>query len=118
MNIDPTRALSGLPETSLDKRPAQNLEEAAEQFEKILVRQFVQVMTEGLFENGLGGDDTPGWVQGQAGLQQETLTDTISQHLVESGALKLSDLLLRQWNRQQPNLAPDEGAEVDPLQLS
>ena len=118
MHIDPTNPLSGLPKNSLDQQPAQNLEEAAEQFEQILVRQFVQVMTEGLFEKGLGGDDTPGWVQGQAGLQQEALTDSISQHLVESGALKLSDLLLRQWNRQQPNLPPDEGEEVDPLQLS
>ena len=42
---------------------------------------------------------------GQADMQRDILTDTLTDHLVESGALKLSDLLLRQWSHRQDDAA-------------
>lgn len=78
-------------------------EEAARQFEAVLVRQFVQTMTKDLFDHSLGGEDA--LTGGQADMQRDVLTDTLTEHLVESGAFRLSDLLLRQWSRQH-----DDGA--------
>ncbi len=73
--------------------------EAAEQFEAVLVRQFVQAMTKDLFKTSLGGEG--GLTSGHADAQRDVLTDALTDHLVDSGALSLSDLLLRQWSRGQ-----------------
>ena len=76
-------------------RDAQSPEEAARQFESVLVRQFVEVMTKDLFQ---GGED--GMLTGQADLQRDTLTDTLAEHLVESGTFGIADLLMKQWAQQ------------------
>jgi flagellar protein FlgJ len=89
----------------LEQRRTQTPEEAARQFEEILVRQFVGELTKGLFEQGLSGDDGPGWIQSQSQIQRDALNDTLTKYFVDSGTLKLSDHLLRQWNRQE---APSE----------
>lgn len=88
-------------------RPA-SPEEAAEQFEEVLVRQFVRQMTDGLFDASLTGDGGPQWMNGYSRTQQEALTDALTKHLVESGTLRLKDMLLRQW--QPPEEAPAEEA--------
>ncbi len=84
------------------RRRASTPEEAAKQFEAILVRQFVAAMTNGLFKEGLAGDDGPGWMKGQQDAQRDVMTDVLTEHLVESGALRISDLLVRRWKGSQP----------------
>ncbi len=74
-------------------------EEAAKQFEEVLARQFVQTMTKGLFKTGLSGEDGPGWMESYQGIQRDVMTDALTEHLVQSGTLRLSDLLMRQWSR-------------------
>ena len=48
-----------------------------------------------LFKSQLSGSEGAGWIKGQADTQRDVLT----KHLVDSGALRLSDLLLRQGKR-------------------
>jgi Rod binding domain-containing protein len=91
----PSAALPTAP-ADATKKPRTEAE-AAEQFETVLVRQFVQVMTKDLFQSSLAGEGGVGG--GQADMQRDVLTDALTDHLVESGALQLSDLLLRQWDR-------------------
>ena len=86
--------------------------EAARQFESVLVRQFVEVMTKDLFQSEEGG-----MLTGQADLQRDTLTDTLSEHLVESGTFGVADLLLAQWERAGRVPAEDRAA-ADPAPLA
>ena len=75
------------------------------------MRQFVAVMTKDLFKDNLAGDDGPGWIKGQQNTQRDVLTDVLTQHLVKSGALRISDLLLRQWRGDaaaDPSSAPEQ----------
>lgn len=91
--------------TSRPARPADSPQEAAKQFEAVLVRQFVDVMTKDLFQSAEGG-----MLTGQADLQRDTLTDTLAEHLVDSGTFGIADLLMKQWGRT--GRLP--GAEVGP----
>lgn len=84
---------SGAPPPTADSTPA-DPEAAAAQFEAVLVRQFVEVMTRDLFDG-----ESEGMLTGQADLQRDTLTDALTDHLVESGTLGIADLLLAQWGR-------------------
>ncbi len=92
--------MSPLPPTSSARppagaaRPAEDPAEAARQFEAVLVRQFVEVMTKDLFQGEEGG-----LLSGQADLQRDTLTDTLADHLVDSGTFGIADLLMQQWDR-------------------
>lgn len=72
-------------------------EEAAKTFEKILVQQFVGVMTEQLFDSQLSGEDGPGWMKAYGDTQRRILTEVLSDHLVESGTFNVSDTLIEQW---------------------
>ena len=74
-----------------------NAEEAAKEFEKILVKQFVQVLTEQMFESNLAGEDGPGWMKSYGNQQKQTLTDILSDHLVEKGTFNISSVILKQW---------------------
>jgi len=74
--------------------PADDPTEAARQFEAVLVRQFVEVMTKDLFQS-----DEEGMMTGQADLQRDTLTDTLTDHLVDTGTFGIADLLMAQWAR-------------------
>ena len=80
-----------------DQPRIQNAEEAAKQFEKILVQQFVQVMTDQMFESNLAGEDGPGWMKSSGNQQKETLTDILSEHLVDNGTFDISSVILKQW---------------------
>lgn len=76
-------------------------EEAAKTFEKVLVEQFVTVMTDQMFKSNLSGEDGPGWMKAYGDTQRKMLTEILSDHLVENGTFNISDTLLEQWQRQQ-----------------
>ena len=93
---------------SAASRPADSPEAAARQFESVLVRQFVEVMTKDLFDGGPEGGMT-----GQADLQRDTLTDTLTDHLVESGTFGVADLMIAQW-RRSGRLPPEAPGSTQP----
>ena len=95
--MSPLTALSATPSPvpAGPARSAESPEEAARQFESVLVRQFVEVMTRDLFKAGAEG----GMLTGQADLQRDTLTDVLTEHLVDSGTFGVADLMMRQWTR-------------------
>ena len=101
VNLPTSMASSSTPSTPADP------EAAAAQFEAVLVRQFVEVMTKDLFDG-----EGEGMLTGQADLQRDTLTDALTDHLVEAGTLGIADLLLAQWERggrlpaSEPDAAP------------
>ena len=82
-------------------------EEAAQQFEEILLRQFVQVLTRNLFRESLTGNEAPGWLGSYRDTQRDVLTDVLARHLAEQGRLGIAELLLRQW-RQAGSLSDNE----------
>ncbi len=84
-------------------RKADSPAEAAHQFESVLVRQFVEVMTKDLFNS-----EEDGMLSGQADLQRDTLTDTLTEHLVDNGTFGIADLMIRQW--EQSGRVPTEPA--------
>ena len=90
MTIQPTA-----PRPTASTPPPDNPVEAARQFESVLVRQFVEVMTKDLFKA-----TEEGMMTGQADLQRDTLTDTLTEHLVDAGTFGIADLLTAQWDRQ------------------
>lgn len=81
--------------------------EAAREFERILVRQLVRSMTDSLFKESLGGEGSPQWLEGYADAQREVLNDALARHLIDSGTLRLSDLMMRQWGAGQIDDKPD-----------
>lgn len=85
--------------TADDPASPDEAREAAREFESVLVRQFVSEMTKDIFSDSLAGEDGPGWMNSQKEQQRDQLTDMLTDHLVEAGAFKLDDLLLRQWKR-------------------
>lgn len=102
----PTSAgATGVP--GMDVRPPANKAEAARQFEEILVKQLVQTMTENLFKATMGGDDTPQWMGSYADAQRDVLNDALADHLIDSGTIRLSDLMLRQWNALEKPTEPE-----------
>ena len=76
-------------------------EEAANKFEKILVEQFVNVMTEQLFKSNLSGEDGPGWMKAYGDTQRKVLTEVLSDHLVDNGTFNISETVLQQWKRNE-----------------
>lgn len=88
-------------------------EEAARQFEEVLVRQFVQTMTKDLFKDHLSGEDGPGWMDSHAQAQRDVLADVLAKHLVEHGTLGIRDLMLRHWQQRFPDPMPAEEAPPD-----
>jgi Rod binding domain-containing protein len=108
MNVSPTSSSAPTPQ-----RPAQTPEEAAEQFESVLVRQFVEVMTKDLFDG-----EGEGMVSGQADLQRDTLTDVLTSHLVEDGAFGIAEMMREQWAARgqtapEPTDAPPAGGSPE-----
>jgi peptidoglycan hydrolase FlgJ len=103
MRVDPNiQALS--PERTefrmAGRKDAKSPEEAARQFEEILVRQFVKTMTKDLFSGSLAGEDGAGWVKAQSEAQGDVLADTLTKHLVESGTLGVAERLLESWKTE------------------
>ncbi len=87
------------------QKAAETPAEAAQQFEEILVRQLVKVMTKDLFDASPSGQDGPQWMQGQRDTQRDLLTDMLTKHLAASDALPVADHLTQQWDEAAP--APD-----------
>ena len=86
---------------SLDTRhPTLDTRKAAKSFEKVLVQQFVNVMTEQMFKSNLSGEDGPGWMKAYGDKQRQVLSDVLTEHLVESGTFDISSTLLQHWQRK------------------
>lgn len=94
---------------STPRDKARTPEEAAEQFEAVLVRQFVEAMTDGLFDN-----EASGAMRAQVDAQRDAMTTALTDELVESGALRFRDLLLRQWGEPGASEAPAAPAPGTP----
>lgn len=100
MNLIEISAASNQGYVASSKQHPKTPEEAAKQFEEILIKQFVKTMTDGMFESSLAGEDEPQWLGAYGDIQKETLTEQLAKHIVESGSMRISDLLLKQWGRQ------------------
>ena len=114
MTIRPLSA--SLPPAPASADRPSNPEEAARQFEAILVQQFVATMTDGLFEQTLAGEGAPGWMDSQNDTQRDTLTQILADHLTENGNLGIADRLMRQW--RQAGQLPDDAGEAPPAPVS
>lgn len=97
--------ISPLTSSTAPPRDARSPEEAARQFEAVLVRQFVEVMTKDLFDT-----EAEGMLTGQADLQRDTLTDTLTDHLVDSGTFGIAELMIAQW--KESGRIPSEALEA------
>jgi flagellar protein FlgJ len=107
--IDIPRGVAGLPRE--EPRP-RTPEEAARQFEEVLVKQMVREMTKGIFDNNLTGDDAPQWMGAYSEMQSDVLTTELAKQLTDTGKLGISELLIKQWKRQE---AGQEGiSDVNP----
>lgn len=99
-------------------RDPETPQEAAEEFEKVLVRRFVKVMTKDMFSTSLTGEDSAGWMKSQRGQQRDMMTDMLTDHLVESEALNISEQLAKEWGVSKPPPAspgPPLRQSLDPL---
>lgn len=84
-------------------RPA-SPQEAARAFETLLVRELVRTLTRDLFQtSAAAGGPLAGL---QRDLQRDHLTELLTARLVDAGAFRLRDLLLRQWERSQGTPSP------------
>lgn len=102
MTASSTTAASAAIGPATPSRDPKTPEEAAEQFEAVLIRQFVDAMTDGLFDAAAGGASAA-----QADAQRDAMASALTDELVESGALRFRDLLLRQWGGEEaPSTAP------------
>lgn len=97
MNVNALQTIA-LPSSANPLDKARTPEEAAEQFEALLVRQFVEAMTKDLFKSTQ--ESLPG---AQAEAQREALVNALTDELVESGAMLFRDLLLQQWQQEPPS---------------
>lgn len=88
----------GTPNTELQTPNSE--EEAAKTFEKVLVEQFVSVMTDQLFNSNLSGEEGPGWMKAYGDTQRKIMTEVLSEHLVDNNTFNISSTLLAQWQRQ------------------
>lgn len=106
MDLSRTGTLPPSPAPFSGSRTQATPEETARQFEEVLIREFVKVMTKDLFKANLQGEDGPGWVDSYNDTQRDIMTDTLTKHLVEQGQLGISELLLRKWGVQSPSDEP------------
>ena len=83
-----------------DKPRIDTPEEAAKTFEKVLVEQFVNVMTEQLFKSNLSGDEGPGWMKAYGDTQRRVMTEVLTDHLVDNNTFNISSLVLEQWQKR------------------
>ena len=88
--------------------------EAAEQFEKVLVRQFVDVMTEDMYSSSLAGDGDKNWMSSQRDRQRKVMTNMITDKLTETGNLQISETLMQSWGKNASAEAEDATEEDAP----
>ncbi|MEX0747450.1 MAG: rod-binding protein, partial [Rhodothermales bacterium] len=55
----------------------------------------------GIFDNNLTGDDAPQWMGAYSEMQSDVLTSELAKQLTETGKIGISDLLIKQWKRQE-----------------
>ncbi|WP_119841912.1 hypothetical protein [Salinibacter ruber] len=91
--------------------PPETPKEAAEQFEKVLVRQFVDVMTEDMYSSSLAGGDGKNWMSSQRDRQRRVMTGMITDKLTEAGNLQISETLMQSWGTDTS--AGADGTEAD-----
>ncbi len=91
-------------------RRLKNPQEAAKEFEKVLVQQFVKVMTEQMFTSNLSGEDGPNWMKSYGDQQRDLLAGVLTDHLVENNTFDIASLVLDQW--QQRGLAGSSEEET------
>lgn len=116
--IQTARQLEG-PRAPAARRSAETPKEAAQQFEQVLVRQFVKVMTKGLFDTSLSGEGGPQWMQGQRDTQRDMMTDMLTEHLAGTDALPIADQLTKQWDDAAPApTAPTAPTKVPSLPVT
>ena len=87
-------ASASSPGAPIQTKDAETPAEAAKQFEAVLVRQFVEVLTKDLFKSEQGG-----MLTGQADLQRDTITNVLTDTLVETGSFGVAEMLTAQWDR-------------------
>ncbi len=78
-----------------------DVKKAAEQFEAILLRQFISPALQSMMSQGLdgkGGGDTGGG----GGMYGYLLTDTMANSLSQGGGLGLARILEKQFSQQAP----------------
>ena len=107
--FDIPKGVAGLPREEPKPRTP---EEAARQFEEVLVKQMVREMTKGIFDNNLTGDDAPQWMGAYSEMQSDVLTTELAKQLTESGKIGISDLLMKQWKRQDAE--QEQASAVNP----
>lgn len=102
------KAAADLPQES---RKPNSPEEAARQFEEVLIKQMVQSMTKNLFDSSITGDDAPQWMAAYGDMQSDVLSTELSKQLGDSGKLGIAELLLKQWQRTGEVEADPDGAQ-------
>ena len=107
-SVSNAQAASGRIGPNPKDRP-DNPQEAAKQFEEMLVKQFVQVMTKGLYKSTMSGENGPSWMKGQRDSQRDILNDILTDHIVDSGVLGIRERMMKQWSA--------EGAAPNPATL-
>jgi len=98
--------------------PPETPKEAAEQFEKVLVRQFVDVMTEDMYSSSLAGDGDKNWMSSQRDRQRKVMTNMITDKLTEAGNLQISETLMQSWGTDASAEAEDATEEDAPAPAS
>ena len=83
-----------------DPESIRSPEEAAQTFEKILVQQFVKVMTDQMFNTSLSGENGPGWMKSYNEQQRDVLSNVLTEHLVENETFDISSQILKQWQQK------------------
>ncbi len=92
------KAAADLPQ---ERRKPNSPEEAARQFEEVLIKQMVQSMTKNLFDSSITGDDAPQWMAAYGDMQSDVLSTELAKQLGGSGKLGIAELLLKQWQREE-----------------
>ena len=87
---------------------ARSPEEAAEQFQAVLVKQFVETMTKDLFKES---EQAGGMSAMQADAQRDALTNALTEQLTTTDALGLRDLVTRRLTGALA--APEAQAALD-----
>ena len=99
-----------------EQRKPKTAEEAAKQFEEVLLKQMLHTMTKELFDSNLSGEDGPQWMGAYSDMQSDILTKELAQQLAKTGKLGISELLIRQWKRQETEQTTlDTAGEVTPV---
>lgn len=100
MHVDRINTLNSVPGVSPEGRKPNTPEEAARQFEQVLVKQMIGEMTEEMFDSSLAGDDAPQWMGSYNDMQSDMLATELAKQLTENGRLGIADMLMKQWERQ------------------